>query len=504
MSSKAKTIRGILYICSAFFLSSVGFAQSLESPPSTGELFSFCSDDGCSVYPLDLSKFKDEEAVPEVYSPENNFCYHAFSIPQVNPSGVSLTKGLPFFHAFVGKDKKHFFIPITKTPEEHLEAGDILVFFRNIDTESRGDLYQHITKGRWHAAMVGKDDKGLFRLDSPSSMSGRDFKNGAYHILRLKKYPAEIKTEANLKAWQADPIKKAELEAFEKNRQETLKQMNEVTLALKKNGYAYDINRVTEVAKSKTPQDLAALRKDIVENGKSLPLYCSELPATVCVLSGLPLPSAASLAESINRVEDQVITPLLAANPDRKKEDVTAEAVTKIFADMTLMREMGASDDEINHFRENGKLPPSVKQLRDLYLQLFSLPKKLRKMAILTHEKIEVKNKGQIVGPSDLVDQVLDPNSYLSYVGSYVGEKRVGAADFAGANNNISMASNIRSSEYTDLSSTLNGLRSEKLHQQSIYKLVLSPSGTQFATEGGGECSKNYRFSLWCSPRYFF
>jgi len=379
------------------------FAQATPSTQpakiSFDDFWSQCNQAGCAIFPWDP---KDWEARGEskdqpLFMAEDRHCYNGIPVPKDSLSS------LPDFFAFAGKDKQRFFIPITKSPEKVVEAGDIMIYFHRDNPDSKS-VYEHVTKNRWHAAIVGTDASGnLFHLDSPQSMSGSKFDNNVYHLLRLRKYPPEIKSMADLKSWQSDPKKKKILQKWESDRTKKLKDVNTLIQTLRKSSFLYDSARVTEV--SQKSADLKKLRENL-EAGKTWPLYCSELPATLYVLAGEKVPKPCSLLDAIERVEKEVIEPQLlkqGATTQSAKDELRAkiikDATKEMFSDSAVMREFGASDSEISHYRQTGDLPKAVEDLRKQYEVFLLAPKHLRFGMFQLMENAYGGDKGQFVGP---------------------------------------------------------------------------------------------------------
>lgn len=362
---------------------------------------------------------------------------------------------LPEVFAFVGQDKAHFFRPIHGGLENVLQPGDVLVYFRDVQGASK-DLYRHVTKGRWHAAVIGEDERGLFRLDSPPHMSGRNLANGLFHILRVR----------------------PDIE----NREKILEGMNEAVKTLRARGYSYDSGRATEAALLDREE-----LWDLAKSDKLWKIYCSELPASVCVMGGLPLPKAYSLATSINRVDEQVIKPLMAAQPNLSREEIVDEALEGFFSNTTILRELGATGPQMNRFRQTEELPPQAKQMKALYRSLFLLPPEARAQAVAMQENFD-RAKGQFVGPSDLFDNIFVAEGSLSYVGTYVGrwpsttesnnELRIGFGGAAGG------------AGFESLLSHPQGLYSEKLHRLRVYSAEFSPDGKYVLTASEDNTAK--------------
>ncbi|MGA0164484.1 MAG: WD40 repeat domain-containing protein, partial [Bdellovibrionota bacterium] len=468
----------------------VGFASEPEPSPrvSYEEFWNACSEEGCSIYPFEPKDWESRGENPR--PPHADACdpytYNAISLP---PS----LSGLPDFVALVGGEKKNFFIPITKDPEQVLEKGDILIYFKSTNPESKS-LYEHVTKNRWHAAIIGEDSGGLFRLDSPSDMSGRNLRNGRYHIIRLRKYPPEIKTLSQLREWQADPEKMKILEEWEKRRQERLAEVNRMIQAMRRAGFGYDGARVTEVTKPNA--DLAKLKEELLA-GRCPKLYCSELPAMAYALAGVKLPRASSLIDSINRLDERVIEPKLKALREEGKSEAELQAarakmidegLRELFNDSTVLREFGASDAEMTAFRRDGSLPASIQPIMNQYRLVLSTPRFLRMRLAQGFEAVYGGDKGVMIGPSDFFDTITDPETEFSYVGSYVGS----AYASRGQRGNAQMGAETAGGGgfQSLLASEPKSLWSEKLHQQRVNSVRFSPDGKKVLTASHDNTAK--------------
>ena len=101
------------------------------------------------------------------------------------------------------------------------------------------------------------------------------------------------------------------------------------------------------------------------------------------------------------------------------------------------------------------------------------LPKNLKQM-LEEAKKYFSKERGLVVGPSDLFDQVFDPEGAFSYVGTYTPKAREGQEiNFAGGG----VGDGAGSSGYRDLTTYPEGLWSEKLHQLAVTAIAMSPDG---------------------------
>lgn len=421
----------------------------------------------CAVYPIDPKKWSGEKEKPDIFNKNEKSCYNAIAIPK----GV---EELPPFFAYVGQDKNHCIRPITQKPESHLEDGDILVYFRGVDYDSKS-LYQHVSKGRWHAAIVGKDKNGkLAHYDSPSSMSGNNFSNGTYHILRLRPYPPEVQSDQDLKIWQQDPVKKAKLKEFAEKREKLLKDSLEVLNTINETGYSYDVDRKTEVS---IDQTLQSLRKQY-QDTKSCPkmsLYCSELAITPFVIAGLKLPKSQSIFESIERIEKTVL-PEFVKN-GKSREAAVDDSLNHLFADAAMLLEMGVSEDELNAFRRTGKIPAQAETARSLYKKLL-MAGPIERPLMMMAMNFASASKGQIVSPSDLFDSIYDPKGSFAYVGSFVGQQSCSIGGHLG---------NAQLGEQQDgpdrkAEADKNHLLTISQHQHSLQNIQVSPDGTKVVT----------------------
>jgi WD40 repeat protein len=434
--------------------------------------------EGTSLWRADCSIIDPDEAVfsklerkqPPMLNANDTDCYNAIPVPE----GVT---ELPPYFAWVGKDKKHCVIPITKEPEKHLELGDILVYFRNVNSGSTS-LYEQVAKGRWHAAVVTEENGKLFHLDSPMNMSGDSFKNSVYHIIRARKYPPKVKNSKTLKEWQADPEKKKLLDDYAKERDLKLGEVQKAIRALKKAGYRYDADRKTEVTIKKEREKL---QKQFKEQGtcSELSLYSSELAITPFVMVGFNPPKSQSLLQSLERIEKEIIPKIVKAEDGKSKEKIIDEALDHLFSDQAMLREMGVDGNQITAMMRGGEIPEEVAKAKALYRALF-LATPLQRVGIL----IEYQNKagtpkGQIIGPSDLFDAIYDPEGDFSYVGTHVGDVYC-RANTAGARlgGNTSGETDGGGSGPDILArENKNHLNSLYLHQQRIKKALLSPNG---------------------------
>ena len=365
---------------------------------------------GARIAPLKGRPFSQEQQRPEGYLADEEVCYAGIksAIP------VNAT-----YHATVGKDNKHFIIPITHDPEAFLEPGDILVHLRSTPIASNR-LYDHLTKGGWHVSLVYLEDYGkLAHLDSPAEKSGRDFSTSFYHIIRLRSYPREVTSSEVLKQWENDPIKSRLLDKWQKERTEILDRVQTYAVRLKHHGYKYNMARVTAVS---DPQKLSQLRAAFDRGDcPSMTFYCSELPATIFAIAGARIPKAASLEESVERIEKEVFPRIFKqASSPLAREFQLREAVVHFFQNERMLLEMGLPLDQIEIYRQTGELPQRAKQAVELMVRIFLAPPQSRHFIISTSELFN-GSKGLTIVPSDFVDSVYDPDSDFAYAGTFVG-----------------------------------------------------------------------------------
>lgn len=456
------------YIVSVFFVFSGSvFAQ----PPAHAPTEAHCQGLNCRVIQPGPA-FANEDGLPPIHFNENRTyeqCYNALPLPKE-------MKELPKYFAPVGKDNTHFILPITKSPEQHLQPGDVLVYFRDVDPTSTR-LYEHLTKGRWHAAVVGKKGEKLYHLDSPLSMSGDTLDTSLYHILRLR--PDAENREAKI--------------------QQIIRNVESMRKYFEKNGKHYDAERVTE---ANIPDKISIIR-DHFNKGECPPyrFYCSEVPLTVLVGAGLDPMKSESLLVGLERLERNVIPGLLAARLGKEanasaddlakaKKELVIESVTDLFRDARMLRELGVTEEELAAFSNTGALPRSIELARDQLIALLNTPPFLRKAAFMASNFMG-KDKGEIVSPSDLMDNIFDNKGSLSYVGTYVGDCRVKPEEASTVSRpSVPSAPTPLGRSSFNPATQENHLWQYPMHQHAITDLKISPNGEYLATGSEDQSTK--------------
>lgn len=319
--------------------------------------------------------------------PDAERCYRGIPLPP----GMS---SLPDYHAFIGKGRGEYIIPITKNPQKHLQPGDILVYPQQVDRESP-TLYEAVSLGQFHAAIVGKDPRSgrLFALHSPKARSGDLEAMVPFHILRLN--PGQ------------------------EGRGKILKRVGKYVRLLSQDSslYSNDSDRVTEPnIPGELPRLAAALQRGECPAGLSL--YCSELVALVYGAAGVAPPGKTySLLNALPGVEAKLraahagLPPEAAAPYDRFVD----QAVDSLLQEAELLKELGFGNG-VRSAADEAELAQAKALLKEL---LKAKPEE--RAGIFRSKNLFSDRKGEIIGPAEYFLAPFVEGGNFSYAGTYIG-----------------------------------------------------------------------------------
>ncbi|MBI4357469.1 MAG: hypothetical protein HY559_06300 [Gammaproteobacteria bacterium] len=360
--------------------------------------------------PLEPDLFNSKKSYPlseyEEYIP-----YNSFKI------GEEALNEFPFVKPV--KQKGYAIIPIFEKVQQHLREGDILIYYRLVGKPAGNNLEDHLKQGAWHAAIVLKDERGIFfHLDSAPWMSSYRFEP-PFHIIRLRKgfynesgksyseIIRDIKKYASLIKRRYSYDNALNTDIYFKGRDEIL--MGK-PFAVK--GQALLGGKGTRVERQPVQKTLppfetickrgCEIMSDEIYQNPSLcyELYCSELPFTILGLSGVAMLQPTSMSGLLARVEKEV----LAGLSEEDKKSLRKQFITHFFSDESVRRAY-PSEAEYNR----------AKRDMESYLMLPSFL-----------QKTIDQNRGPIYFPHDFVRAATHKNSAsqnaLCYAGSFVGK----------------------------------------------------------------------------------
>lgn len=319
---------------------------------------------------------------------------------------------LPEPYTFVGQKKCHF-ARLIHSPASAVQPGDLLIYFEPSTQEVSHSLYRNMVQGMGHAAVVTKNRKGeVMHVDAPRSWSGTSFSGKSFHILRLRPYPKEIKSKHDLEEWLADPEKREQLRAFITERNFRVAAINYYTNRLYEQGYEYGLSGGTKVLMDKE------WIEHLVQQGKTkdLRFYCSEFAFTPLAIAGVSRPAAKNISDTLQALSAFV-------EKTAAKEKISKDkAISNGIGDMAIEYN-GASNVIVNGLLKV-LVPPKKflsKEGEDAIKDILrSTPEEGERKLKKAPEKVRKWLSENTIGPSDLFNEIYNPNSDYFYVGTYI------------------------------------------------------------------------------------